>query len=638
MPNPLQLIMVLAGLAITTVLHAQPRDVRTVGLAGDGQTDDTAALQAALDQGQVELTFPAGRYLLGTVNLPANTQLTFSPEAEIVIQPEGITQTVEVEHNGKTRRRSEKTPLFNVVGNRVRLSGLRFDFSSGGTDRDSTPLKVLVQADQVEDVVISDFTVRASAEQRKRKDLCVILMANTSRNLVLEDSSATDISDMVMAYGCANLTVRGNRMVGGNTMTTFSQGSESLNHHGNWSSQVGYQVVWRGGSPDPSRKAPRVPLGSADKVYRGLNEGDEGWHLHTQGVFDVHVQNNYAEYGTVLCWGNKGRQVLIEGNIARFMWDYSYGAEGGENHIFANNISINSAVAGIMSMYWGEKMLITGNLVVVRHEPFREERAGRTEAMYFGQFCRLHHGPPNAEDRYGAGSVLIADNLFVNELATRPSGISVEGGRDVLISGNKIINGMIRKHDELARIKLDAKDSDEFESQKSTTDDGQPFRLERRVTADQSSRLTVMDNEFISRLPGDKPVIVVNGTISSAIIKGNVLRKEASTARVTAEQKALEQSKPPRYMLYSVDNFDNRDLTNSTPTCAIQVKADTPLSSIIQDNIIMGWAQAIDAVNLLPDQPSTFLIRGNITDGETTVTGESANTKQHVQDNTKLGK
>ena len=57
---------------------------------------------------------------------------------------------------------------------------------------------------------------------------------------------------------------------------------------------------------------------------------------------------------------------------------------------------------------------------------------------------------------------MVSNNLFVNELANRPSGISVENGRDVLISNNKIVNGMIRKHDELTRIKLSAKDVDEL--------------------------------------------------------------------------------------------------------------------------------------------------------------------------------
>src|SRR5690606_39960137 len=120
----------------------------------------------------------------------------------------------------------------------------------------------------------------------------------------------------------------------------------------------GYQCVWRGGSPDPSRKHPKVPHGTANVVHRDVELEDPKFVPHTRGIYDVMVQNNYAEYGTVLCWGNKARQVVVDGNTARCMFDYAYGSEGDENVIYSNNISINSCVAGIMSLYWGEKMLI----------------------------------------------------------------------------------------------------------------------------------------------------------------------------------------------------------------------------------------------------------------------------------------
>ena len=62
--------------------------------------------------------------------------------------------------------------------------------------------------------------------------------------------------------------------------------SAGLRHYDNWSRQVTYQCVFRGGSPDPSRKAPRVPLGSSDKVIRGLDPKQEGYSSHLAGTYD----------------------------------------------------------------------------------------------------------------------------------------------------------------------------------------------------------------------------------------------------------------------------------------------------------------------------------------------------------------
>ena len=401
----------------------------------------------------------------------------------------------------------------------------------------------------------------------------------------------------------------------------------------------------------PSRKAPEVPLGSANQVNdRYLTEGQEGWHLHTGGVVDVLVQNNYAEYGVVLCWGNKGRQVVIAGNIARFMWDYSYGAEGGENHIFSNNISVNSAVAGIMSLYWGEKMLVAGNLVIVRHEPFDpaladfpfEEkgkvREAHPETAFFGQFLRFHHGPPNPEDIYGTGSSLVTGNLFVNELANRPSSVSIENGRDMMLSGNNLINGMIRAQCKAIQVKLTADDTDEFASSDTLGED-EEFRVERRITDAQANRVTITGNEFISRQPGDKSVLIMNGGLSSVIVRDNVFRKESSHIRFTPEQVALEQSDRPRYMLYAVDRSSDRELSNARPEVAITLAASSPVYAILQGNIIQGWKRAIVAdASQSRERTPVFVVTGNSTEGKVEVDSHTRTAKPSADGNLKLTK
>ena len=623
-------------------------EVQTLGLQGDGLTDDTPALQAALDAGQRDLYFGDGVYRLGTVRVPADVELRFSPAASISVVPEGLTQIPRVQvfsdsvaeifarweqsaEQGKTKDLPSRRVLFLIGGDGVKIEGLRYDFAGGGETSTNAAVDDLVYGRGIRDLTVADLRVVDRRDVSERAILIsgkAVVKAIECRDVTLRDSSAEDVAHMLQSFRCENVDVHGNRMRRGYSITTFSAGGQWLKHHDNWSQQVRFQVVWRGGSPDPSRKAPAVPHGSANQVHhRDLVEGEDGWHPHTQGAFDVLIQNNYAEYGVVLCWGNKGRQVLIDGNTSRFMWDYAYGAEGGENHIFSNNISINSAVAGFMSMYWGEKMVISGNMIIVRHEPFDPELAkmpfdkkgqlteGHPEAAYFGQFLRFHHGPPNEEDLYGTGSAIVTGNLFVNELADRPSGFSIENGRDMMISGNKFINAMIRVHGEVTRVKAEATDSDEFASTASIESDVD-YRTVSRVSPSQGNRVTIVNNEFISRQRGDKPIVIINGSVDLAVVRDNTIRKEESHLRFTDEQIAMEQAQSPRYMLYAIDAPDRRELSNANPPVAITLAPSTSGFALIEGNLIRGWEQAIQTIpGGVEDGQPNWVIRGNFVDG-----------------------
>jgi hypothetical protein len=62
-------------------------DARSHGATGDGVTDDTAALQRALDAGAQSggvVHVPPGRYLTGTLRLRANTALDLAPDAVLL--------------------------------------------------------------------------------------------------------------------------------------------------------------------------------------------------------------------------------------------------------------------------------------------------------------------------------------------------------------------------------------------------------------------------------------------------------------------------------------------------------------------------------------------------------------------------
>ncbi|MFH1497317.1 MAG: right-handed parallel beta-helix repeat-containing protein, partial [Verrucomicrobiota bacterium] len=406
-----------------------------------------------------------------------------------------------------------------------------------------------------------------------------LVYAIGGRDIVLENSVGFRLHAMIETVGTHNVTSRGNRMTSGNYLTKFMEGGENLRHHDNWSRDVKYQVNWFGGSPDPSRK-PELPRGSSNQAYRDIKQDDDGYNAHTSGAYDILVQNNYAEYGNTLAWGNKGRQVVIDGNIARFISDYAYGSEGGENIVFSNNISINSTAGGIVSMYWGEKLLITGNLIITRHEPWDPEWSWwDTPAKYLGPFVRLHHGPSNPEDLYGAGSVQITGNQFVSELSGRSVAVTIQEGRDVMISGNKFVNGRIDKVNE--------------------------------------GRLTVMNNEFVSRLPFADAIMNIKGRADAVFIQGNVLRREPPVTQPADDaRKSAEAAVVPGILFTEDEDGKSTDTAAKTDSPAIVFQVSGPFFGQVQGNFVQGWQDmlAMQPVARFREQTG-LIVTGNTTDG-----------------------
>lgn len=599
------------GFFTASVMHAQV-DVTTLGLTPDGSADNTEAFQQALQAGSGHLYFPVGTYRLGTIEIPANRTLVFDPEA--VIEP--VASKI-VDRN-----------QFVVVGDNVRIEGLHYDFADGNKPVGEAVVHNLVFADGVSNLTVSNAVVGNTDERgviplenRKRRGRLlnvdgtdpadryshvgyykseVLLRVVGSRNVVLENSNGFRLHAMLKAFNSSNVTARGNHMVSGNYMTKFRDGSENLRHHDNWSRDVKYQVCWFGGSPDPSRK-PHLPRGSATEAKREVKAGEPGYNPHTSGAFDVLIQNNYAEYGNTLAWGNKGRQVVIDGNVARFIADYAYGTEGGENLIFSNNISINSTAAGIVSMYWGEKLLITGNLIMVRHEPWDAEWSWwDTPGKYLGPFVRLHHGPASKGDMYGAGTVMITGNLFSNELTSRTADISIHDGRDVTVSGNKFINGRVNKFGK--------------------------------------GRITVMDNEFVSRLDYDPLTInIMARQVEMAIVKGNVFRKEPSIIVTSEQQASAEASKVP-YLLFTEDdsNAEAEESVTNKDMPAIQIEVNRKFFGLVEGNTIYGWKNAVSGLirSNVPD--ASILVLKNTTDGAIGVESKNARSTTLVENNTEI--
>jgi polygalacturonase len=75
-------------LAAQAALASEIVDVKAHGASGDGTTLDTTAIQSALDAcagaGGGRVTFPAGRYLAGSLKIPGGVTLVVTPDATIV--------------------------------------------------------------------------------------------------------------------------------------------------------------------------------------------------------------------------------------------------------------------------------------------------------------------------------------------------------------------------------------------------------------------------------------------------------------------------------------------------------------------------------------------------------------------------
>jgi hypothetical protein len=596
MKNPGLLAVLCTILCSFVVKSPAATSVLELGLKGDGQTDDTPALQKALASGQLDLHFPTGSYLLGTVELPNDAALHFAATARMKVA------TAEIQELPGETARDEARPLFLLKGDRIVLEGLDAQgvFEAPGKDargRERAAVNHLIYGEGFADLTFRRLRVVFS--EKKAKGAPTPIYLKQCRNIVFADSQLENIQHGIETVGCENVSVHGNRAVQCNTITTFAR-SEGLRHYDNWSRQVTYQCVFRGGSPDPSRKAPRVPLGSSDKVIRGLDPQQEGYSPHLAGTYDIQISNNHAEYGRTLAWGNKGRQVIFEGNVSRFMTDYSYGVEGCENVVFANNTSINARSVGIMSMYWGDKVVITGNLILVRDEPYLQEFSAFPEQKdYWGGLLRFHHGPTSKEDaaagsRYGAGKVIVSGNLLVNELHDQVRGIGIEGGRDVLISGNRIVNGWVRKGGE--------------------------------------GDLSIVGNEFTSDLPVAHGIVSVQSGTEQVIVKDNVMRFTGGKGAVAEPRQILPGGTDEAQAVQK-----DEALQAALPAIFNAVTPKSPKLLLIEGNVIQGWKDAIQLTAAAREgDPLRFIVRGNSLDGALRITGLPQFYRSVVTDNLDL--
>lgn len=588
--------LLLVCLLWVSIAHAAV-DVRTVGLVGDGQTDDTEALQKAIDalpQTGGEFTFSKGIFLIGTVNVPSNVTLRGEGGALIRIN------TDKLQAYNPDQKAGQRNPrcLFALKGNDIQLQDLAFDFLHMSNDlpAEKCPDALIVGMDCTHVSLSRLSALRPEPmpaipyEQRKTRGVGSFIYDRPiddippakqwfdlayfedSEDVLLEDSRATFMNCMLKVYQCTRVVSQNNWAMFGTAITSSRHGTQYLRHTGNWSRSVRYQCRWSGGNANDKRKLKpeKVGWGTGKTVIRGSRDTDENYNPYTAGVYDILVANNYAEYGQTLAWGAKGRQVTFQGNTGRFFSDYALGSEGGENVIFIGNTVINSYSGGIVSMYWSEKLTITGNIAITRDEPFdKAYSAFSSPTVYQGNLLRLHSAASSSGS--GAGQVVITGNVLSCEIPGQSRRAVIQGGRNVLMQGNTLHNARIFKKNQ--------------------------------------GKLSVIDNQFTMTLPGDIPWIEIEGRTDFAAIRNNIF--------------------------VGPDMADRSQQTN--PLMLIETGGkkteDTTPVRIIENNIASGFPIALWLRTM--DQPGStrLLVQNNTVDGMIRVEGLDNKRAVHISGN-----
>ncbi len=582
--------------------------VSELKLIADGRENATASLQKALDSGIRSLYFPAGRYLLDTVKLPAGTTLKFAVDAQICINPAGLTSI-------KNTVGESFTTLFVLDGDRITVEGLDADpILEQKNEKGQMICQRLFYGSGRRDLIFRQFRCRGEKQEPVQKStqtwsvpgnkrMRYAFDLENCRNVEISGGEFRGIDLPINLLYCENASIRSNRAMYCGCFLVINYGSRNVRVYDNYGCKLRYLCQWRGGTPDPSRDK-RVPLGSSKTVLRNLKFEDcqnpekirselsasgaggvtitDGQQLqHLYGAYDIILYGNYAEYCRALAWGNKTHDVAVIGNIARFMGDYAYGVEGCENALFANNIAINCRSYAIMSLYWGNRVMIVNNLCLIRNEPYDPELGDKPDqSWYWGGLLRLHHGPVTPEDTaagsdYGSGNVLISGNELINECGDRVRSIVLdENFRDITIFGNRIVNGAV-------------------------------------YTKVGGGRLTIAGNEFSSTLAQPHSFVSFLGS-DELVLRNNIMRYEGKSL---ARQQGGEFDNREAAEVEGPVNFEN--LKSATPAIQIGSAQGTPKAVVIESNQLSGYA-AVGAIKItVPGnwQPGSYIVRNNLVEG-----------------------
>jgi hypothetical protein len=383
-----------------------------------------------------------------------------------------------------------------------------------------------------------------------------ILLLTLCEDIEISNCHFKNFSLGVRTTHCSRVLCHDNVGINGqHNLLSFYHGSEYVKFYNNWFSHVKHPLVWDGGdcSPQNQRLVPNLPR----TVYRNMLPDDKDYAIHMTGTYEVYCHNNYGEYGKTLVWGRKGRRIIITANSAKYQYDMAIDAEGCEEVIVANNICTNSKAAGIGSFYHNDKTVITGNMVVI-------EDIG--DDIYKGQFVRLHSA-------FGtqSGKTLITGNLFVSHLA-EPRFIKIDQVRNLVISGNKFVNGGILTN---------------------------PYG---------GGNITATGNTFINQLPNHPTLVVINKINKELTFRDNTFINE---------NKESNAGDPAVVLNFEV----TKKLAEERP--------DTVANNVFRQldgNSFRGWATPVGFVGLPEsDYPARLILVNNLYEGKLEVPASMSN-------------
>lgn len=344
-----------------------------------------------------------GTYTFGKVEMPEGSALIFERGAKVQ-----ITNASEIK----------------ILGNRCRIEGGTWSFNCQNRK------KPVISGAEISDVSIRDILFSGFHQENVSQAEFDFASFDSCIDLIAENNRIAGVKDCFHFQNCRRVSVKNNGAKNCERLTSFQNGSEYLQHTGNWSDHVRFQCQWWGGDSDDTKE--KVRKNTARLVSREIKPGMPGYEPNTAGVYDITVENNTAVNGMCLAWGSKGRNILIANNLARFMSDLAYDTEGGENVVISGNIAINSKCAGIGGYFYGSRLLIANNQILVLNEGNKEFQGG---------FLRLHS--PGKNTHFGNGKVFITGNQFINEINPKAL-LTIEAARNVVIFGNLFSGGGIR--------------------------------------------------------------------------------------------------------------------------------------------------------------------------------------------------